>query len=137
MHTKTVVALIIIDKHHNILLQDRKAISKYWEEWSFFWWHIEQNETIIQTAQREAMEELHMSLFENQIHYIWTTVHYIQDRDIEYIRHLCLISVEDVTVLKLKDHEWSGVHIFLLNQLENLKFNTDMSQEKTIIEYHI
>lgn len=78
-----------------------------------------------------------MSLFENQIHYIWTTVHYIQDRDIEYIRHLCLISVEDVTVLKLKDHEWSGVHIFLLNQLENLKFNTDMSQEKTIIEYHI
>lgn len=137
MNQKIVVAVIIIDKNNNVLLQDRKAISKYWEEWSFFWWHMENSETIMQTAQREASEELHISLWEDQIHYIGTTIHYLYDRNIKYIRHICLIPVEDVTDLNLKDYEWSGTSTFPMSEIGNLKFNTDMSQEKNLIEYHV
>jgi 8-oxo-dGTP pyrophosphatase MutT (NUDIX family) len=137
MYEKNIVAIVIVDKKNRILLQDRTSISKYGEEWSFFGWHMEHNESIVETAQREASEELHIFLWKKQIHYIGTTIHYLRDKNIQYTRHICLIPVKDITDLNLKDYEWSGANIFSISKIDNLKFNTDISQEKNLIIYHM
>lgn len=57
------VALIIFyDKLGRILLQNRKGISKYGEEWGYFGGGIEQGETPEEAVVRETKEELTFDL---------------------------------------------------------------------------
>ena len=56
------VALIIFYKDDKILVQDRRDISKFGEEWGFFGGRIESGETPEQAVVREAKEELSYDL---------------------------------------------------------------------------
>jgi len=57
------VALIVFyDRNWNILLQNRKGISKYGEEWGYFGGGIEEGETPEETLIRETKEELGYNL---------------------------------------------------------------------------
>jgi 8-oxo-dGTP diphosphatase len=62
MKKKKVSIILFYDKSGNILLQDRKKISKRGEEYGFFGGHIEENETPEETLRRELKEELGISI---------------------------------------------------------------------------
>jgi mutator protein MutT len=52
------VALIFFYKDDKILVQDRRNMSKFGEEWGFFGGRIEAGETPEQSVVRETKEEL-------------------------------------------------------------------------------
>ena len=80
------VACALLIKNWKLLLQKRKWISKYWEEWSFFWWKIEEWENSKGALIREINEELQFDINNWEIKYLWEVVHYLKDLDLEYHR---------------------------------------------------
>jgi len=56
------VSIVVFYDKDKILLQDRKGISKYGEEFGFFGGHIEEGETPEQALKREIEEELTFQL---------------------------------------------------------------------------
>jgi 8-oxo-dGTP pyrophosphatase MutT (NUDIX family) len=58
MQKKKVSIILFYDKEGNILLQDRRDISKHGEEYGFFGGHREGTENPIETLRREILEEL-------------------------------------------------------------------------------
>lgn len=122
------VACALLIKEGRLLIQDRKGISKYGEDWSFFWGWIEQNETPKQALLREMNEELGIDISNWNIIEWWELYHSLPDYDIEYHRYLFLINIpDDVTVFQ--DFEWAGAHFVPISKLHTLKFNTDISRE--------
>ena len=64
MNHRDVSIIIFYDKEHNILLQDRKGLSKSGAEFGFFGGGIEKGETPKQAVIRETQEELSFDLKE-------------------------------------------------------------------------
>ena len=73
--TRRVSTIIFYDEKGNILLQDRRRISKWGEEYGFFGGKIEEGETPEKALKREIREELRIELsnyvlFKHQIRLI-------------------------------------------------------------------
>src|SRR3989338_7860445 len=62
MDVKEYAVIVFCDKEKRILLQDRKGISKYGEEWGFFGGKLEGSETPEAGIIRETKEELDYDL---------------------------------------------------------------------------
>lgn len=125
---KKSVACALLIKDWKLLLQERKWISKYWEEWSFFWWRIEEWENSKEALIREMNEELWFDINNWNVKYLWEVVYYLKDLDLEYHRFLYLIEIpEDVN--KFDDQEWSWAYFFGLDKVKDLKFNTNTEVE--------
>ena len=122
------VACALLIKNWKLLLQKRKWISKYWEEWSFFWWKIEEWENSKDALIREINEELQFDINNWEIKYLWEVVHYLKDLDLEYHRFLYLIKIPD-DINNFNYKEWSWSYFFDLNQVLDLKFNTKIDVE--------
>lgn len=125
---KKSVACALLIKWNKILLQERKWISKYWEEWSFFWWWLEEWENSKEALLREMEEELKFDISNWEIKYLWEIVHYINEFDLEYHRFLYWIQIPN-NINKFDDKEWSGAYFFDIDELNNLKFNTSVVAE--------
>jgi len=121
------VACALLIKDKKLLLQDRKNISKYWEEWSFFWWWIEEWENPKDALLREIKEELWFEISSWKIKYLWEIVHYT-DFWLEYHRFLFWIEIPK-EINFFEDKEWSWAYFFGLNEVLNLKFNTKIEAE--------
>jgi 8-oxo-dGTP pyrophosphatase MutT (NUDIX family) len=119
-------ALLIKDK--KILIQKRDWISKYWEEWSFFWWWIEEWEDSYTALVREIKEELDLDISNFKIRDLWEIVHYIDKYDLEYHRFLYWIDIPN-NIENFIDKEWSWAYFFEIDELKNLKFNTNIDSE--------
>ncbi len=63
MNKRKVAILLLYDKN-KIIMQDRKEISKWGEEYAFFGGAIEKNETPQQALKREIKEELNLNVDE-------------------------------------------------------------------------
>lgn len=122
------VACALLVKNWKLLLQERKWISKYWEEWSFFWWKIEEWENSKEALIREMNEELWFDINNWNIKYLWEIVHYLKDLNLEYHRFLYLINIPE-NVNSFDDKEWSWAYFFDLDEVKNLKFNTNTEVE--------
>jgi mutator protein MutT len=129
MREKKIVCALLIDKNNQILLQDRKDISKYWEEWSFFGWGIEEGEKPEQALKREILEELNWSPVEYE--FIWETFHEMVEREILYHRYVYLVRLPINRVWI--DREWSGAHFFAINKVKTLIFNTPIDSELLLL----
>ena len=74
MFKRRVAVIIFYDEKKRILLQDRKSISKFGEEWGFFGGGIENDETPEEAVVREVKEELDYQLnnysFLKEVHYV-------------------------------------------------------------------
>ena len=127
MKTKSVACALLV-KDWKLLIQERKWISKYWEEWSFFGWKIEEWENSKETLIREMNEELWFDINNWDIKYLWEVVHYLDDLDLEYHRFLYLINIPE-NINKFNDQEWSWAYFFDLSEVKNLKFNTNTEVE--------
>ena len=125
---KKSVACALLVKNWKLLLQERKWISKYWEEWSFFWWKIEEWENSKDALIREMNEELWFDINNWDIKYLWEVVHYLKDLDLEYHRFLYLINIPE-NINNFDDQEWSWAYFFDLDEVKNLKFNTNTEVE--------
>ena len=88
-----VASVAIINADNQVLAQDRKTISKYGEEWSFFGGGIDEGETPLEAAVRELREELHLEIDETELHFIGTFTHDMEGRD--YIRDLFVYRTEN------------------------------------------
>ena len=108
---KKYVACALLVKNNKLLLQDRKGISKYWEEWSFFGWWLDEWESSREALLREIKEELEFDISNWDIKYLWEIVHYIEDFNIEYHRYLYLINIPN-NINIFNDKEWSWAHFF-------------------------
>jgi len=125
---KKSVACALLVKNWKLLLQERKWISKYWEEWSFFWWKIEEWENSKEALIREMNEELWFDINNWNIKYLWEVVYYLEDLDLEYHRFLYLINIPE-NINKFDDQEWSWAYFFDLDEVKKLKFNTSTDVE--------
>lgn len=60
--------IVLYDEQNRIFFQNRKSISKIWEEYWFFGWWVEAWETFEDTLIREVKEELNIQLDPSKIH---------------------------------------------------------------------
>lgn len=127
------VACALLIKNGKLLLQERKGISKYGEQWSFFWGSLEEWESSYDALLREMNEELWFSIESWNIGYHGEIIHEIKWHDIEYHRYLYLIDIPD-SITEFEDREWSGAYFFNISEISKLKFNTDISKEINILE---
>ncbi len=89
MQEKKIVCALLVNDSNHILLQDRKGISKYGEEWSFFGGGIEDGESPEDALIRELQEELNWK--PAKYSFIGETKHTITDRSLLYHRYIYLV----------------------------------------------
>ncbi|MEK6859335.1 MAG: NUDIX domain-containing protein [Nanoarchaeota archaeon] len=116
MEKRKVSIIIFYDEKGNILLQDRREISKHGEEYGFFGGGIEENETPDEALKREIKEELGITIKEYEFFkkdkMIFKTI------NLEVERFIYIAPMPDLN--KLKNGEGNPV-VKRLNDCFNLK----------------
>lgn len=115
MKEKKVSIIALYDKERNILLQDRKSISKSGEDFGFFGGEIESGETPKEALVREIKEELDYDLKDSEFEYIGITQYYFKDKDLTVTLYLFATILED-KIDKFEVLEGAGIKKFTLNE---------------------
>ncbi len=115
MKTRKVAIIVLYDQQKRILLQDRKGISKYGEEWGYFGGGIEEGETPEQAVVRETKEELQYELKEYK--YLGKYTDEIPTKIIE--RYVFIAPLNDIT--QLTQIEGKNMQFFTLAEALKLK----------------
>lgn len=129
MKEKKIVCALLVNGDNQILIQDRKAISKYWEEWSFFWGGIDEDESPENALKRELSEEL--DWIPEKYMFIWETENFMKEQNMLYHRYVYLVSLPNRK--EWTDLEWSGAHFFHIEEIRSLKFNTPIESELLLL----
>jgi 8-oxo-dGTP diphosphatase len=117
MKIRYIAVIIFYDDKKRILLQDRKGISKFGNEWGFFGGGIEENETPEQSIIRETKEELDFDL--KQFRYIGKYDGKLNE-DFSVVLHVFVSPLND-NLSKFKQKEGRGMKLFSLTEAEKLK----------------
>ena len=139
-YTEKSLIFIINKNNWKILFQDRRSISKTWEEWWFFWGSIDEWETPKQAAIRELKEELDFDVTEE--------FDYLGKISFEYQNkiHNRYMYIDFTEQEKFIDYEWDGAVYFTYEELLELNlwpsnitsrlwiFNEYMKNKKLIIK---
>lgn len=113
---KVAIAAFYNEKRE-VLLQDRKKISKRGEEWAFFGGGIHERETKEQALIREMKEELGFKI--KEFEYIGDCVTKFED-DYTVIRKIFASPIPE-NLLALKVSEGGGMKIFSIDEAKKLK----------------
>jgi len=65
--------IVLLNEKNEIFAQNRKSISKEWEEWWIFWGWLEKWENFEQALTREVKEELNIDI-DWDYKYLWKTI---------------------------------------------------------------
>jgi mutator protein MutT len=116
MVEREVATVAFYDEEKKVLLQDRKSISKFGEEWGFFGGSLEEGETPTEAVIREIQEELGYELqtFEMFKHYQGTT-----PTGISFIEHVYLAPFPGFN--KLTQTEGDNMELFTIEKAKTLK----------------
>jgi len=119
---KNIVCMLIIYNNENkLFLQDREWIQKEWEDYSFFGWHLENNETPEKCLNREIKEELNIDLKENDFKFLCVlntnTYKTNKNYDIYFYLYKTDKKEEDFEIL-----EWKSGKYFSINEAKKLRF---------------
>ena len=112
----TYALICFYDDKNQILLQSRKSINKWNSEWGFFGGHIEEGESNIQAALREAKEEIDLDLNEEDLTFIGTFKSPVSPYYSSIFLCKLPIPIEEITVLE-------GDGCKLLTEEESLKLD--------------
>ena len=115
MKTRNVALIIFYDKNKRILLQDRRGISRFGEEWGFFGGGIEKGESAEQAVIRETKEELDFDLKEYK---------YIGDNNFKVNDLLvkCKIFISPLkSISEFKQKEGKKMKLFSFEEAKRLK----------------
>lgn len=132
MDSKALV-YILHEKTGEVLLQDRRQISKHGEEWGTFWWGIEDWETPKQWAIRELQEELHLTASNKMI--FLEMFSFMMGEKLQKRYVFVDFSMQD----SFTDYEWSGAVYFSITEAKKLNmwwmevFDTNMFRILDII----
>jgi 8-oxo-dGTP pyrophosphatase MutT (NUDIX family) len=120
---------LLVNDKNQVLLQDRKGISKYGEEWSFFWGGIEEWESSEQALKRELSEEL--DWLPSEYSFLGETKHEMKERDVLYHRYVYLVKIPHW--VEWSDREGAWAFLFTIDEIKNLKFNTPIEPELKLL----
>ena len=124
MKERHVSAMVFYDKDKRILLQDRRNIKKFGEEWGFFGGGIESGETPEQALVREMKEELDYDITEEARH-IKTFDFTFPERDFRLVVHVFIMPLAD-KLQKFKVLEGDGAELYTIAEARKLKmFDSD------------
>lgn len=129
MKEKNIVCALLVNARNEILLQDRKGISKFGEEWSFFWGWIEEWESSEEALKRELTEELEWLPVEYT--FLGETKHEMKEREILYHRYVYLVRLPDW--MEWSDKEGAWAFFFPIDKINDLKFNTRIDPELKLL----
>ena len=104
------------DKAKRILLQDRKGISKFGEEWAFFGGGIELGEVPEQALRREIIEELSFELKEFKF---FKKISY-KDANLEVTAHFFMAPL-NFSLSLFNQKEGDDMKLFPVDEALNLK----------------
>ncbi len=122
MFIKNLSLVIFFDRNGSILLQNRKSMSKYGEEWDYFGGKIESGESPEEAIVREIKEELEFNL--RDFTFLKEYVAYaklLKNGEMAEIKHhvfLKLINLDDFD--KMVIHEGDGIKWFSIEEARKL-----------------
>jgi len=121
MISREVSLFIFYNEKGEILLQDRKRISKAGEEWGFFGGALEDDESPKEALKREVKEELNLDL-NNDLQELGSTVSsYFNGRQNQQVNLKRHIFTKKYSGEKIKILEGSGAKWFDLTTAKQLK----------------
>lgn len=115
-----------MNKKERFLLQDRRSISKHWEDWWFFWWKVEDWENPEDCLKREIKEELDLENFDYTKVFKW-------DMELggSIINCNCFLYVTDkIYSSDFEVLEWDWARFFWLIEMKRLKFPAPWNTQK-------
>ena len=125
---RKLVYLFLYTEDQKILIQDRRSISKFGEEWGAFGGSFEGEETALEALKRETLEELGIDLIKpNHLGYFTTETRLndrILDVEIDVFTHPL-----DVKVSNLNVQEGDGACLFSHQESKELKFVSSIDYE--------
>jgi len=116
--------VIFVDENDEILLEDRRKISKHGEDWSFFGGSIEEGETIEEALAREVKEELGYILKDHDFFLKYRFQ--VKDADLDLTYYMFLAEMPDLG--QLHAHGNASLGKFTINEALSLKI-TDADKE--------
>lgn len=132
MNIREVAIVFIENSQWKLLMQNRKSMSKTWEEWGFFGWGIENIESPKMALIREIKEELDLNLESKDLEFLWNT-HWYNIKLLSWNiarRRVYVFKIRlDLDVKSLKVLEWDSAQFFTLEELKKLKLVWNMDLE--------
>lgn len=116
MADREVSTVVFYDEQNRILLQDRRRIGKFGEEWGFFGGSIEKGENPRQTVIREINEELEYELENPEFFKSYNTILPTGISGVEHV-HLAKFPGYD----RLVQREGDGMRLFKIPEARRLK----------------
>lgn len=117
MKERKVAAIIFYDDKRRVLIQDRRDISKWGEEWGYFGGAIEDDETIEQALKREVKEELDYNLIDYQ--FLTKYEYDLESASLHVIVNMYIAPLSDIS--KLTQKEGKNMQFFKLDEAKKLK----------------
>lgn len=131
---RKVSLVIFYNSKNQLLLQERWDYSKWWEEWAFFGWGIEDWETAKEAFFREAKEELGLDMAKFDYNYLWEFIYKFPERTTH--RNIFIIKT-DLKEDEFRVFEWIWAKYFSIDEARKLKFPSDVWEILDIIEKYI
>jgi 8-oxo-dGTP pyrophosphatase MutT (NUDIX family) len=113
-YTEKSLIFIVNKNTWKILFQDRRSISKTWEEWWFFWGSIDKWETSKEAAIRELKEELDFDITA-EFDYLW-----MMNFEYQWKIHNRYMYIDFTEEEKFVDYEWDGAVYFTFEEILEL-----------------
>jgi len=133
MKSRTISVIVFYTSEKKIMLQDRRSISKWTEEWGFWGGGIEEGETKEEAAKREIREELNYEI--SDLVYLGKVSEIIKrkqtNEDWELTIEVFVSEIaEDKSLFVVK--EGDGLEFFTFEEARKLKM-TPIIDEKILI----
>jgi len=121
MNKRKVAIIVFYDLKGNILLQDRKNISKSGELYGMFGGGIEEGETPEETIKRELNEELGIDTLELiNFRFFKRFKMYIEEKDMELEREVFASEIPNLNNLKINEGELALIKFEEISNLNGM-----------------
>jgi HAD superfamily hydrolase (TIGR01509 family) len=117
---KIIAALVIFyDKNGNTLIQDRRKISKWGEEYGIFGGKLREGETPEQALNRELIEEISLK----NVNFIFFKKFDVTDAkyETEFERYIFLAPMPDLSLIKTNFQDEGGFEVKTFEECQSLK----------------
>jgi len=122
MFQKKLALILLYDSKKRILLQDRRNMSKYGEDWGYFGGKIEEGESSRVAICREVKEELEFEL-KSPVYlaqYVTVGRHIKKKEEHRIIQEVFLKKISSRDYDSMKLHEGAGMKWFSLSEIKKL-----------------
>ena len=122
MFQRNLALILLYDSKKRVLLQDRRIMSKYGEDWGYFGGKIEENETPAKAIHREIQEELEFNVKNPEYlgKYITNGFSIKKQEQHKIIQEVFVKKITMNQFKSMKLHEGAGMKWFSLSEIKKL-----------------